>query len=283
MWKLEAESSSDLLWGLLNVKHTNIKKLSSRWLLGFFYLLSRNLRPSQLLGGDLCRTEFMVHLFGTIYANSPARFDLQLLSGVSVGMSKLISLTHTHAGNHCDILIVFPCLLSSVRRIWSGSSTKLQLTSRWIRGIKVTEQPRGEKLISTEVQLRVRRLAKLEISCWCFTLAKKKIPSTTKRKIVCCWSSVGGRRGGKHPSGVFRAADPRMVLLLLTSHTGTLKLSTYYRLLRLGVFSDRPTLLHSFNRSDHRDFTCSDAPPPLEAPSHSADLSQSVWKTRPAN
>lgn len=31
-------------------------------------LLSRNLRPSQLLGGDLCRTEFMVHLFGTIRA-----------------------------------------------------------------------------------------------------------------------------------------------------------------------------------------------------------------------
>lgn len=38
----------------------------------FFYLLSRNLRPSQLLGGDLCRTEFMVHLFGTIYACSPS-------------------------------------------------------------------------------------------------------------------------------------------------------------------------------------------------------------------
>lgn len=33
-----------------------------------FYLLSRNRRPSQLLGGDLCRTEFMVHLFGTIWA-----------------------------------------------------------------------------------------------------------------------------------------------------------------------------------------------------------------------
>lgn len=30
------------------------------------YLLSRSLRPSQLLGGDLWRTEFMVHLFGTI-------------------------------------------------------------------------------------------------------------------------------------------------------------------------------------------------------------------------
>lgn len=26
------------------------------------------MRPSQLLGGDLCRTEFMVHLFGTIQA-----------------------------------------------------------------------------------------------------------------------------------------------------------------------------------------------------------------------
>lgn len=35
------------------------------------YLLSRNLSPSQLLGGDLCRTEFMVHLFGTIKACGP--------------------------------------------------------------------------------------------------------------------------------------------------------------------------------------------------------------------
>lgn len=40
-----------------------------------FYLLSRNLRPSQLLGGDLCRTEFMVHLFGTIYACSPSPLE----------------------------------------------------------------------------------------------------------------------------------------------------------------------------------------------------------------
>lgn len=36
------------------------------------YLLSRSLRPSQLLGGDLCRTEFMVHLFGT-HRKNPRR------------------------------------------------------------------------------------------------------------------------------------------------------------------------------------------------------------------
>lgn len=50
-WQLRGASTEGMIGGLTSRR---------------VYLLSRSLRPSQLLGGDLCRTEFMLHLFGTI-------------------------------------------------------------------------------------------------------------------------------------------------------------------------------------------------------------------------
>ena len=57
------------------------------------YSLSRNLSPSQLLGGDLCRTEFMVHLFGTIEAHTVLPWT-QSPAAVCVCLRVCVSINH---------------------------------------------------------------------------------------------------------------------------------------------------------------------------------------------
>lgn len=86
---------------------------------GRVYLLSRSRRPSQLLGGDLCRTEFMLHLFGTIWACNPLLEKTPRPHRHSLLCSPLSSRSGSRAsiGNHDKRSVCSAPILSGILRL----------------------------------------------------------------------------------------------------------------------------------------------------------------------